>query len=114
MASSSITIRKPLLPEAARPLILFVYLQALDVLTTMAFLLGGVREANPLVNWAMGIFGDATVALVAIKLAALLLGFVCWITGRERLLRRANVYFALLVGWNLWCLILALSSRIKH
>ena len=34
-------------------LVLFAYLQLLDLLTTVVFILHGVKEANPLVNFAL-------------------------------------------------------------
>jgi hypothetical protein len=87
----------------------YAYLQVLDVMTTMAFLLAGVQEANPLVRYAMHALGSPLAGLVAVKLAALLLGLYCWGSGRIRLLQRANAFFAVLVAWNLSCLVLGLG-----
>jgi len=91
----------------------YAYLQGLDVLTTLAFLTAGVQEANPLVRSLMQILGNPLAALVAVKIAALLLGVFCWKTGRVRLLRKANLWFSALVVWNLCCLILGLAANIK-
>ncbi|MBI4891449.1 MAG: hypothetical protein HY821_12555 [Acidobacteria bacterium] len=91
----------------------FSYLQVLDVLTTLAFLLAGVQEANPLVRWSMLAFGTPLQGLVAVKMGALLLALLCWWRGRYALLRKANVFFSFLVAWNLFCLILGLASRVR-
>ena len=47
-----------------------------------------------------------TAGLLAVKLLAVALGFYCWKGGRERVLIRINILFALLVAWNLAALIL--------
>lgn len=84
----------------------FSYLQVLDFLTTVAFLLHGVREGNPLVRLALGAGANPLVSLLVVKLLAILLGIYCWCRGRRQLLFRINVLFALLIAWNLVALIL--------
>ncbi len=84
----------------------FSYLQFLDFLTTVAFLLHGVREGNPLVRLALGASTNPLVSLLVVKLIAILLGIYCWYRGRRQLLFRINVLFALLIAWNLVALIL--------
>jgi Domain of unknown function (DUF5658) len=84
----------------------FSYLQVLDFLTTVAFLLHGVREGNPLVRLALGAGTNPLVSLLVVKLLAILLGIYCWYRGRRQLLLRINVLFALLIAWNLVALIL--------
>ncbi len=97
---------------ATRPVLLqFAYLQAMDILTTLAFLLAGVQEANPVVRAAIQWGGGPLAGLAAVKGAALLLGGFCWWSGRTRLLERANLFFAGLVAWNLVCLVLGLGRR---
>ena len=44
------------------------------------------------------------------KLFAILLGVYCWRMGRQRLLSRINLYFALLITWNLVALIVGVDS----
>ncbi len=82
-------------------LIQFSYLQLLDVLTTLVFLDGGVREANPIVKFALGAAPTPLAGLLAVKLFAISMAFFCWRTSRTRMLKCANVFFALLVTWNL-------------
>ena len=93
-------------------LVQFAYLQGLDILTTLAFLLGGVQEGNPLVRAAIRFVGGPLAGLLAIKLAASLLAAYCWWSGRVTLLQKVNLFFAGLVAWNLVCLILGLGRRL--
>ena len=86
-------------------LVQFVYLQALDILSTLAFLLVGVDEANPVLRLLLGMTHSPIVALVAIKAVALCLAAYCWKRGRHRLLSRVNVFYALLIAWNLTALV---------
>ena len=88
-------------------LIQYSYLQVLDLLSTLAFMLYGVREANPLVRWAMDAASSPLYGLVLMKAAAVVLGIVVWRMGRRRLLVRINVLFALVVTWNLVALIVS-------
>lgn len=87
-------------------LIQYSYLQLLDLMTTIAFLINGVREGNPLVRFAIDAAPNPISGLVGIKVLAILLGFYCWKMGRERTLVRINIMFAALVAWNLVALIL--------
>ena len=92
-------------------LIIFGYLQLLDFLTTVAFLVQGVREANPIVRFAIDLSPNPLSGLLAVKVAAMLLGLYCWRFGRNRVLQRMNVLFALVVAWNLTALIVG-SARV--
>jgi Domain of unknown function (DUF5658) len=84
----------------------FSYLQILDFLTTVAFLMNGVREGNPLVRLALGSGANPIESLLLVKLLAIMLGVYCWYRARRQLLIRINILFALLVAWNLVALIL--------
>ena len=77
----------------------------LDLMTTLAFLLNGVGEANPVVRFALQYSPSPLGGLLAVKLVALALGVYCWRAGRQRLLGRINILFAVLVAWNLVALI---------
>jgi hypothetical protein len=88
-------------------LLQYSYLQVLDFMTTIAFMLHGVREGNPLVRLALEYSPHPLGGLLAIKLAAIGLGVYCWKGGRNRLLSRINILFALVVAWNLAALIVA-------
>jgi hypothetical protein len=77
----------------------------LDLLTTLAFMLHGIQEANPIVRFALRSSSHPLGGLLAVKLMALALGVYCWRCGRERLLTRINILFAIVVAWNLLALI---------
>ena len=85
----------------------FVYLQLLDILTTLAFLMQGVAEGNPFVRWAL-MHGDNPIQnLILVKALAVALAVFCVIRARHRVLRVANIFFAMLVAYNLVCIILS-------
>lgn len=88
-------------------LLQYAYLQVLDLLTTLAFMLHGVREGNPLVRLMMHSTANPLNGLLLVKVIAAGLGLYCWKLGRGRLLARINIAFALIVAWNLGALILA-------
>jgi hypothetical protein len=87
-------------------LIQYSYLQVLDFMTTIAFLLHGVHEGNPLVRAALQYAPNPLGGLLAVKILAVALGIYCWKGGRERLLTRINLLFAFIVAWNMVALIL--------
>jgi Domain of unknown function (DUF5658) len=82
-------------------LIQFSYLQVLDVLSTLAFLLNGVQEGNPLIRMLIGAAGSPLAGLVTAKALALALALYCWRLRHQRLLAWANTMYALLIVWNL-------------
>ena len=82
----------------------FLYLQVLDLLTTLIGLRLGASEASPFVRWLMQI-GPAT-GLIFCKLMALSLVGICFWLKKARVIRWASYWYALLVVWNC-CIILA-------
>lgn len=90
----------------------YSYLQVLDFLTTVAFLIQGVREANPLVKLAMFYSPNPLGGLLLVKVAAIGLGLYCWRVGKQRLLSRMNIMFAVVVAWNLAALILGSATHL--
>jgi hypothetical protein len=93
-------------------LLQYSYLQVLDFMTTVAFLLHGVHEGNPLVRAALQYAPNPLGGLLAVKLLAVALGFYCWKGGRQRLLNRMNLLFACVVAWNMFALIVG-SLQLK-
>ena len=85
----------------------FVYLQVLDLLTTIAFLMHGAAELNPVVKWIMRESPSAFGGLLLVKVVAILLALYCMARARHRLLRMVNVFFALLVAYNVVVLIMS-------
>ncbi|MBL8296165.1 MAG: hypothetical protein JNN08_30255 [Bryobacterales bacterium] len=90
----------------------YSYLQMLDFLTTLAFLLVGVQEGNPLVRVAMELSPSPIFGLLGVKAAAMALGVYSLKAGRFRLLERMNWVFALVVAWNLVALVVG-AARLK-
>jgi hypothetical protein len=96
---------------ALRAFLICAYLQLLDVLTTLAFLVQGVTEANPIVRAAMRLSPNPLIGLAAVKGAAMFMALYCWSSGRTRIMRRMNVFFAVVVAWNLIALIVGSAGR---
>lgn len=90
-----------------QPLWNFSFLQLLDFLTTIAFLVNGVGEANPLVRAMMLYAPNPLLGLAVVKLVAVMLAIVCWRSGRFQVVDRMNLFFAVVVTWNLTALIMA-------
>jgi len=76
---------------------LFVALQCLDLLTTLAILARGGVELNPVVRSLMPWTGQL-LALVVSK--AIVLSAVLLLIRRRRLLRFANILYTALIAWN--------------
>jgi len=91
-------------------LLQYSYLQVLDFMTTIAFLLHGIREGNPLVRVALRYSPNPIGGLLLVKVLAVALGFYCWRAGRERLLTKINILFAILVAWNMVALIVSSAN----
>ena len=82
-------------------LIVFVALQLCALATTLVFLRHGVAEGNPLMSALIRISAHPALALLLVKVAACGAAVYAFRSRRTRLLRRANLFFALCVGWNL-------------
>ena len=77
----------------------FVYLQLLDLLTTLIGLRLGAVEASPFVRLLM--HAGPAVGLTVSKILALALGAFCVYTRRLGLIRLASYWYGGLVAWNL-------------
>ncbi len=88
----------------------FVYLQLVDLLTTLAFLAHGVEEANPLIRLLLGLMPSRLAALALVKLVAVGLAYYCWRLGKVTLLQKVTCFYAVLALWNLGALVVV--SRI--
>jgi len=87
-------------------LLQFSYLQMLDFLSTTAFLAYGIQEGNPLVRLAIVVAPSPLAGLLLVKVLAMMLGVYCWWQGKQRLLSRINLLFAVVIAWNLVALII--------
>ena len=76
----------------------FVYLQLMDLLTTLAFLAHGGREMNPLVAALLQM--HPLIGLAAAKGFAIALAVYSVLGGRETLLKRVNAFYAVVIVWN--------------
>lgn len=83
----------------------FAFLQLLDFMTTIAFLVNGVAEGNPLVRLMMRAVDNPLMGLALVKFMAMLLAAYCWKEGKHRLLGNVNMFFGVVVTWNLAALI---------
>ena len=86
---------------------LFVYLQALDFVSTLVGLRLGAGEASPFISLLM--HAGPVAGLFMSKLLALALGVACLYLRKRHLLRWASYWYAALVMWNLLVIKAALS-----
>jgi hypothetical protein len=84
---------------------IFVYLQLLDFLTTMAGFKAGAYEASPFIAKLIH-STSPLMGLAASKVIGLAIGALCIALERIRLINLINYWYAALVVWNL-CVILA-------
>jgi hypothetical protein len=89
---------------------IFIYLQLLDLLTTLVGFKLGASEASPFIRMLMHAGPAAGVAVS--KLLAIGLGALCIYTKREHLVRWASYWYAALVVWNLFVMLSAPGYRI--
>jgi apolipoprotein N-acyltransferase len=87
----------------------FIYLQLLDLLTTLVGFKMGAGEASPFIRMLMQA-GPATGVAVS-KLIALALGGLCVYLNKQHLIRWATYWYGALVVWNL-IVILSAPGRI--
>ena len=87
----------------------FVYLQILDMLTTLLGLRLGAVEASPFVRLLM--HAGPAIGLTVSKVLALGLGAFCVYTRRFALIRLASYWYGGLVAWNL-VILLALPVHV--
>lgn len=84
---------------------IFVYLQLLDLLTTLVGFRLGASEASPFIRLLMTAGPAAGVAVS--KLLALALGGYCVYTHRMHIIKWATYWYGGLVVWNLMILLAA-------
>jgi hypothetical protein len=91
---------------------IFLALQVFDAATTLIFLARGVPEGNPLIGAMLHASAHPAMSLMVVKAAACCLAWFTWRSRRLTLLRRANVFFALCVVWNLTAILVGQASRL--
>jgi hypothetical protein len=87
-------------------MLVFVFLQIADIISTLVFLSLGVQEANPLIR-ALFHWTNPLAALVIVKIAGVGIGVLWYLQGYK--MRPVNIVFSLLIVWNL--IAIALSPR---
>jgi hypothetical protein len=87
----------------------FIYLQALDLITTLIGFRLGASEASPFIRVLMHVGPVAGVALS--KALALGFGALCVYWKRQRLIRLATYWYSALVLWNLLVILAAPGHR---
>jgi hypothetical protein len=83
---------------------IFVYLQLLDLLTSMAGFKVGAHEVSPFIAKLIHT-SSPLLGLAAAKIIGLAIGAACVALNRTRLIGWINYWYAALIVWNL-CIIL--------
>jgi hypothetical protein len=88
---------------------IFVYLQILDLLTTIIGLRLGLGEMSPFIRGVI-FFGPAIAVLLS-KVVAFGLAGLCVALKRRALIRRINYGYAALAVWNLGLILMASGNH---
>jgi len=84
---------------------IFIYLQLLDLLTTLAGFRLGAAEASPFIRLLM--HAGPSLGVVLAKVCALALGGFCIYLKKEKLIRWITYWYGGLVVWNLMVMLAA-------
>ena len=87
----------------------FIYLQLLDLLTTLIGFKMGASEASPFIRILM--YAGPATGVAASKFVALALGGVCVYLKKQHLIRWATYWYSGLVVWNLMIVLAAAGPR---
>lgn len=90
---------------------LFLYLQVLDLMTTLVGFRVGAAEASPFIGWLMQ-WGPAA-GVVASKFIALAIASVCLWTGKRRVIHWITYWYAGLVVWNLFIIFIHAAGAVR-
>jgi hypothetical protein len=84
---------------------IFIYLQLLDLLTTLVGFRLGAAEASPFIRMLM--HAGPAAGVMASKVLALALGAFCVYVKKKHLIRWATYWYSALVVWNLMIMLVA-------
>jgi Domain of unknown function (DUF5658) len=84
---------------------IFIYLQLLDLLTTLVGLRLGAREASPFIRMLM-VAGPAA-GVMASKVLSIGLGALCIYFRKDHLIRWISYWYGGLIVWNLMVMLAA-------
>ena len=87
---------------------IFIYLQLLDLLTTLVGFKLGAGEASPFIRMLM--HAGPVVGVTLSKLVALGLGGLCLYLKKPHLIRWATYWYGGLVVWNLMVMLAAAAA----
>ena len=99
--------------------ILAVYLQILDLLTTLLFLAEGLSEINPVVKFFLKHF--KLPGLFLVKFLPIVFIILIYLVGKKyqprwlnlvRMITRVNYIYAAIVGWNITVLVYSAYGRV--
>jgi hypothetical protein len=107
MSRTLMTSASPGLLTFSPSLQVFFYLQLLDALTTLLGFRAGLVEGSPIVRMLANV--GPVAGLLADKMFAVLLAGICVWSGRSRMIRWINYWYAALVIWNILLILLAAS-----
>ena len=83
----------------------FIYLQLLDLLTTLVGFRLGAAEASPFIRMLM--HAGPAFGVLASKLVALALGAFCVYARKYNLIRMATYWYSGLIVWNLMIMLVS-------
>ena len=86
----------------------FVYLQLLDLLTTLVGIRVGAAEASPFVRMMM--HAGPAAGVIASKVLALGIGGLCVYLDKSHVIRWISYWYSVLVVWNLMVMLTTGSS----
>jgi hypothetical protein len=89
---------------------IFIYLQLLDLLTTLVGFKLGAAEASPFIRALM--HNGPALGVAASKILALALGALCVYARKQHLIRWATYWYSALVVWNLFVMLSAPVPKI--
>jgi len=87
----------------------FIYLQLLDLLTTLVGFRLGAGEASPFIRLLMH-FGPGAGVMLS-KIVALALGGWCIYAKKQQLMRWVTFWYSALIVWNLMIMLTAQGLR---
>ena len=90
---------------------IFIYLQLLDLLTTLVGFRLGASEASPFIRLLM--HAGPVTGVVLSKVLALAFGGICVYLRRNRLLRWSVYWYSALVVWNLMVILSTPGLRLS-
>jgi Domain of unknown function (DUF5658) len=90
---------------------IFIYLQLLDLLTTLVGLKLGAKEASPFIRMLMA--AGPAAGVLASKVLSLGLGALCVYFKKNHLIRWISYWYGGLIVWNLMVMLASASPLVR-